>query len=157
MPSAAPVYPGSCTLVSNRWRRRTSPPAPVPDWSAVLPWNFRHVVKFSPEVVPLLSWKPCAVLFTAKVPGSAIVLLVTVALTVVGLPLVAPACSRKPAPFEPHWYIWLLSTLIVRSPPPFDSTSRAGSLPLEPEFATPDVPIVLFRKYPVAVAVPSAA
>src|SRR5205823_2918556 len=127
-------------------RRRTSPPAPVPAWSMVLPENRRHVVKFSPEVVPLFSWKPCAVLATAKVPGWAIVLFVTVASTVVGLPPVEPAWSKKPAPFEPHWYTWLLSTLMVRSPPPFDSTSRAGSLPLEPELATPDVPIVLFRK-----------
>src|SRR5204862_5460229 len=92
----------------------------------------------------------------ANVPGSAIVLLVTVALNVVGLPLVAPACRRKPAPFEPHWYIWLLVTSMVRSPPPFDSTSRPGSLPLEPELATPELPIVLLRKCPVAFAVPSA-
>src|SRR2546423_15500155 len=131
---------------TNRWRGRRSPRAPVPAWSTTLLENRRHVVKFSPEVVPLFSWKPCAVLATANVPGSAIVLLVTVALTAVGLPLVAPAWSRKPAPFEPHWYIWLLSTLIVRSPPPFDSTSSAGSFPLEPELATPEFPIVLFRK-----------
>src|SRR5204863_8334499 len=122
------------------------PPAPVPPCSTTVPENKRQVVKFSPLVVPLFSWKPCALFATANVPGCAIVLFVTVALTVVGLPLVAPTCKRKPAPFEPHWYIWLLSTLIVRSPPPFDSTSRPGSLPLEPVSATPEFPIVLFRK-----------
>src|ERR1041385_1073489 len=47
--------------------------------------------------------------------------------------------------------------LIVRSPPPLDSTSSAGSLPLEPELATFKVPMVLLRKRPVATAVPNAA
>src|SRR2546421_9030510 len=134
------------TLVSKRCRNRASPPAPVPEPLRTFPENDTQLVKFSPEVVPLLSWKPWALFAAANVPGSLIVLLVIVALNVVGLPLVAPACSRKPAPFEPHWYIWLLSTLIVRSPPPFDSTSRPGSLPLEPEFAVPETPIVLLRK-----------
>src|SRR5581483_3206560 len=130
------------TLVSKRWRMRTSPPAPVPEPFTVLLAKSRQDVKFSPDWVPLLSWKPWALLATANVPGWAIVLFVTVAANVLGSP--APAWSRKPAPFEPNWYIWLLSILIVRSPPPFDSTSSAGSLPLEPELATPELPIVLF-------------
>src|SRR5690242_256513 len=132
------------TLVSKRWRKRPSPPAPVPEPLKVLLWNLRQDVKFSPEAVPLLSWKPCALLETAKVPGWRIVLFVTVTANVDGSP--APDWTRKPAPFEPHWYIWLLSMSIVRSPPPFDSTSSAGSLPLEPELATPELPIVLLRK-----------
>src|SRR2546423_6413288 len=115
------------TLVSKRWRNRPSPPPPVPDASKTLPENPRQVVKFSPEFVPLLSWKPWALFATANVPGWAIVLFVTVALNVVGFAPVAPAWRRKPAPFEPHWRRLLLSTLIVRSPPPFDSTSSAGS------------------------------
>src|SRR5438067_6925141 len=79
-PSALPVKPGMSTFVSKRWRKRPSPPAPVPDVSNTLPENPIQVVKFSPEFVPLFSWKPWALLDTAKVPGSAIVLLVNVTL-----------------------------------------------------------------------------